>query len=310
MIRVVLIASSLALVACQRPSAAGPPEETPPPTRGSAMPAQPADAFARVVSHAGPDADVIRVEDKIEGVELFRVVRRPAGATAPGRGTGAAVVAGDDAVLTGKDAYRAALDRVGRDDPDRLARLALALLEPRAGDPQPGATLTGDTLTYAWRTGDGPGRAIVQSKLDLGTLDVAAAPASGRGDPVAVAVRGLADPSDMTRNEAVDALAAQCAEPRAIEALTTAMKSHPEAGTRARAAEAAGRCDAIPIAALAEVLKAADDPSVRVGAATGLGIRGGAEAEAALRDAIGGQSDAAVKQAIGRAVKRIMASNK
>lgn len=302
---VALIALSTA--ACPSPRAADPAPAAPAAeATGGAMPSPAPDAFARVEAHAGPGAAVQRVDAGLDGLELFRITRRPAGANAPEVGTGAAVIAGRDGVLGAADAMRAVVERAGKSEPDRLARLALALLIPRSGTPEPGARLDGDALVFRWRV-DGPGRGLMQTTLDLGTMKAQSGPAPTEVDAVAGAIAGLGDPSDMTRQAAITTLTDHCTDPRVAPALGEAMKTHADVATRAQAAEAAGRCREVPVADLAALLGGAD-PAVRIGAAAGLGHRGTSEAEQALRDAAPAQTDAAVKQAIGRAVKRIMTS--
>lgn len=262
------------------------------------------DGFAQVVAWAGAGADVMRVDgiDGVAGVELFRVVRRPAGASAPGRGEGVALVGGE--VLSGAAAMRAVGPKAG-EDPDRLARLALAMLEPRSGAVEPGARVEGGAVVFDWRAGEGPGRALMRGRLDLASWALVSTPAAAEADAVAEAVAGLGAASDMTRQAAVAALAARCDDPRAGPALLAAAKGAGPVETRAQAAEALGRCPGVGVAAVAGVL-GADAAAVRAGAAAALGALGGAQAEAALRAAAAGEADAAVKQAIGRAVKRIM----
>lgn len=289
---------ALSCAACPGPGAAGPGEAGEKPSMGESM-----DGFERVVAWAGAGAQVMRADvDGIAGVELFRVVRRPAGASAPGRGEGVALVG--DEVLSGAAAMRAVAPKAG-EDADRLARLALVLLEPRSGTVEPGARVEGEAVVFDWRVGEGPGRALMRGRLDRGSWALASTPAAAEVDAVAEAVAALAGASDIGRQAAVATLAARCDDPRAGAALLLAAKGTGAVETRAQAAEALGRCPSVGVAAVAEVL-GADAAAVRAGAAAALGALGGAEAEAALRAAAAGESDAGVKQAIGRAVKRIM----
>jgi hypothetical protein len=265
------------------------------------------DSFARVVAQVGAGAQVMRAEGGGEGVELFRVLRAPAGATGPARGEGAAVVGGR--VLMGVDAMRAVGERVG-EDADRLAQAALVLLEPRAGDVVGKAKVVGDVVEFDWRTGDGPGRALMRGRLTRGSWAWVSSPAGAAGgegaDAIGDAIAALQGGGDIARLGAVALLAERCDDARVGPALVGVITGGGSSEVRARAAELAGGCASVGVEVLAGVLRGDGDAGVRMGAAAGLGVRGGAEAEAALRGAIGGEADAGVKQAIGRAVKRIM----
>ncbi|MCB9543887.1 MAG: hypothetical protein H6703_15780 [Myxococcales bacterium] len=178
------------------------------------------DGFERVVAWAGAGAQVMRADvDGIAGVALFRVVRRPAGASAPGRGEGVALVGGE--VLSGAAAMRAVAPKAGA-EADRLARLALVLLEPRSGTVEPGARVEGEAVVFDWRVGEGPGRALMRGRLDRGSWALASTPAAAEVDAVAEAVAALSGASDMTRQAAVATLAARCDDPRAGAALLAA----------------------------------------------------------------------------------------
>lgn len=289
----------LSVVACTGPQAS--PGEASSDKKGDAMSAP--DSFARVVAQVGAGAQVMRAEGGGEGVELFRVLRAPAGATAPVRGEGAAVVGGR--VLMGVDAMRAVGERVG-EDADALATAALVLLEPRAGDVVGKAKVVGDVVEFDWRTGDGPGRALMRGRLTRGSWAWVSSPAAAEGDAVADAIAALEGGGDIARLGAVALLAERCDDARVGPALVGVITGGGSAEVRARAAELAGGCASVGVEVLAGVLRGDGEAVVRMGAAAGLGVRGGAESEAALRGAIGGEADAGVKQAIGRAVKRIM----
>ncbi|MEZ4432400.1 MAG: hypothetical protein R3F65_08295 [bacterium] len=258
------------------------------------------DGFERVVAWAGAGAQVMRADvDGIAGVALFRVVRRPAGASAPGRGEGVALVGGE--VLSGAAAMRAVAPKAGA-EADRLARLALVLLEPRSGTVEPGARVEGEAVVFDWRVGEGPGRALMRGRLDRGSWALASTPAAAEVDAVAEAVAGLGAASDMTRQAAVATLAARCDDPRAGAALLLAAQGTGAVETRAQAAEALGRCPAVGVAAVAGL-------SARTRRRCGRGRRrrwGRWAARRRRQGGGGGEADVGVKQAIGRAVKRIM----
>lgn len=259
----------------------------------------------KVREQAGPGVAVSHYEEvKVPGLELF-VLAKEGRDPSPRRGV--AVPAGASAWLEGKEAMRAAMDR-GASDAATLARLSILLLQPDGDlDTATAPALSGKALEYRYRSSQGMARNLYRATLDLGTLELHSEAADAAPDPVAEARQILSSGSQIVWRTAVQQLKGLCGgEPRALALLLETAAQHRDTATRAEAAEAAGACRSPAALGPLRKLLAGEGPDpVRIGAAAGLGLLGGKDAEAALREAGAGPGSPELKSAIGRALRRL-----
>jgi hypothetical protein len=263
--------------------------------------AKPADSLAQVQAWAPAvlhiaAAHVVAAEATVPGIELFLVTDAKAPPDEEVEATLVGVIGGaGGTIVEGRDLLRAVID--AKPDAKALARVALwaghrdgeilqaaTTAEQRKAKVKPPAT-KGNTFTFWVWTSDVP-RSLERGTLDrtTGALEIAPLPRPPKVE-IASAIATLAGPSVLRHPAAIKALAEACKDPKAEQALTSALANHPRVKTRAAVAGEIHRCGAVAIDPLINAME--HDPSaiVRPEAASALGRVGEPRARAALAKA-------------------------
>ncbi|HET7504627.1 MAG TPA: HEAT repeat domain-containing protein [Kofleriaceae bacterium] len=256
-------------------------------------PPKPATPLELVQRSAAPNVRVAAAELKVPGVELFTLTEPPAPGDEDSEVKLTGVVAGKP--VDGRDLMRAVLD--ARPDRKTIAKLALAVAQ-REGDILDAATtpeqrkarvrppaLARNALTFWVWTTDVP-RSLERGTVDLATGAVEIAPpAMPRDAMIAHAIATLGGVSVLRHPAAIRTLADACSDPRARQALVSALASHPRPRTRVAVADQIHRCGAAAVDPLIAAMEQDKAAMVRSQAALALGRVGEPRARPSLAKA-------------------------
>jgi hypothetical protein len=267
---------------------------------GSPVAPAPAPAPARVATpleivqrSAAPNVRVAPAELAVPGVDLFALTVPPVAGDDTSEVKLAGVVGGK--LVEGRDLMRAAAD--ARPDRKVLARVALAVAqregdlldapttpEQRKAKVRP-PTIAGNALTFWVWTTDVP-RSLERGKVDLATGAVDIAPPPMPHDAmIARAIATLGGVSVLRHPAAIKTLADACSDPKARQALVSALASHPRPRTRVAVADQIHRCGAAAVDPLINAMEQDKSAMVRPEAASGLGRVGEPRARPSLAKA-------------------------
>ncbi|HEU4727924.1 MAG TPA: HEAT repeat domain-containing protein, partial [Kofleriaceae bacterium] len=245
---------------------------------------------------AAPSVRVGPAELSVPGVDLFSLIEPPAPGDEDSEVKLVGVVGGADGKLVeGRDLMRAVADV----KPDRktLARVALAVAQ-RQGELLDAATtseqrkarvrpptITDNALTFWVWTTDVP-RSLERGKVDLatGAVDIAPPPMP-RDAMIARAIATLGGVSILRHPAAIRTLADACSDPKARQALVSALASHPRARSRMAIADQIHRCGAAAVDPLINAMEQDKAAMVRSQAAIALGRIGDSRARPSLAKA-------------------------
>ena len=277
---------------------------------------KPATTLEQVQREAPEGAKVARVELAVPGIELFAVTdAAPRADDDAGQGKLVGVAGGRGGqLLEGRDLMKAAI--AGKLGKPMLARLALWVAgddgkvldratsrEQKKAKVGPPAIARGALTFWVWTTDLPP--MLERGRVDLATGGVElvlqpGSPAAG----ISNAMTTLASNHVSRHAMAIKTLADACAEPRARQALISALASHPRIKTRVVIAEEARRCGATAVDGLITAMEQDKSAVVRSEAARALGRIGDSRARPALAKAVRGQ-DANLAYAAGNALKKL-----
>ncbi len=281
---------------------------------GGSVVAPPASAIERVQHSAIPGSRVTAAELTVPGIALFTVADDKPSAEDEGLLPSLAGVRGDS-VLEGRELVRAVI--AAKPAPRVIAQVALAvakddsqILDAPAGREQrklkirPPA-VAGNSLAFWVRTSDVPPQ-IARGALDLtsGALTLEPLPQPPKL-VIAHAMTTLDSAAAVARHgNAIRTLAAMCTDPRARQALLSALGNHPRSKTRAAVADEVHRCGAPAVDPLVQAMEHDRAGLVRRQAAAALGRIGDARARPALAKAVRGD-DANLAWTAGNALKKL-----
>jgi HEAT repeat protein len=265
--------------------------------------AKPASSLAQVqqwapgnLHIAAANVHVAAAAVTVPGVELFLVTDGKAPEDEEVESTLVGVIGGADGkIVEGRDLLRAVID--AGPDAKALARVALwaghrdgDILDAAATPEQRKARVKrpaskGTTFTFWVWTSDVP-RSLERGTLErtTGALEIAPPPQPPKV-AIANAIATLAGPSVLRHPAAIKTLSEACKDPKAQQALTSALANHARVRTRAAVAGEIHRCGAVAVDPLINVMEQDKSAIVRPEAASALGRIGEPRARAALAKA-------------------------